>query len=97
MKQTAVEWLVKKLSYETSDGTIISHHFIINKLVEQAKEMEKEQSLNMTLYDLNELSENHAKEVYSREDDETHHFENRKTNFEEGFKKALELLTFKSE
>ena len=43
MKQTAVEWLVKKLSYETSDGTIISHHFIINKLVEQAKEMEKEQ------------------------------------------------------
>ena len=36
MKQTAVEWLVKKLSYETSDGTIISHHFIINKLVEQA-------------------------------------------------------------
>ena len=43
MKQTAVEWLVEKLSYETSDGTIISHHFIINKLFEQAKEMEKEQ------------------------------------------------------
>ena len=43
MKQTAVEWLIKKLSYSTSDGTIISHHFIINKLVEQAKEMEKEQ------------------------------------------------------
>ena len=43
MKQTAVEWLVEKLSYETSDGTIISHHFIINKLVEHAKKMEKEQ------------------------------------------------------
>ena len=43
MKQTAVEWLVKKLSYETSDGTIISHHKIITELVEQAKEMEKEQ------------------------------------------------------
>ena len=43
MKQTAVEWLVEKLSYTTSDGTIISHHFIINKLVEQAKEMEKGQ------------------------------------------------------
>jgi len=43
MKQTAVEWLVEKLSYSTSDGTIISHHFIINKLVEQAKEMEKQQ------------------------------------------------------
>jgi hypothetical protein len=43
MKQTAVEWLVEKLSYSTSDGTIISHHFIINKLVEQAKEMERDQ------------------------------------------------------
>jgi hypothetical protein len=43
MKQTAVEWLIEKLSYSTSDGTIISHHFIINKLVEQAKEMEKQQ------------------------------------------------------
>ena len=43
MKQTAVEWLVNKLSYETSDGTIISHHKIITELVEQAKEMEKEQ------------------------------------------------------
>ena len=43
MKQTAVEWLVEKLSYSTSDGTIISHHKIINKLVEQAKQMEKEQ------------------------------------------------------
>jgi len=42
-KQTAVEWLVEKLSYSTSDGTIISHHKIINKLVEQAKEMEKDQ------------------------------------------------------
>tara|TARA_R110000868_G_scaffold282867_2_gene543166 strand:+ start:1143 stop:1325 length:183 start_codon:yes stop_codon:yes gene_type:complete len=44
MKQTAVEWIVDKLSYTTSDGTIISHHFFINKLVEQAKEMEKEQN-----------------------------------------------------
>jgi hypothetical protein len=43
MKQTAVEWLVEKISYSTSDGTIISYHFIINKLVEQAKEMEKQQ------------------------------------------------------
>jgi len=44
--KTAVEWLVEKLSYSTSDGTIISHHFIINKLVEQAKEMEKEQIID---------------------------------------------------
>ena len=46
MKQTAVEWLVEKLSYSTSDGTIISHHKIINKLIEQAKAMEKEQIVN---------------------------------------------------
>ena len=45
MKETAVEWLIEKLSYTTSDGTIISHHFIINKLVEQAKEMEKKNKL----------------------------------------------------
>jgi hypothetical protein len=43
MKQTAVEFLVDKLSYSTSDGTIISHHFIINKLVDQAKEIERQQ------------------------------------------------------
>jgi hypothetical protein len=42
-KQTAVEWLIEKISYSTSDGTIISHHFIINKLIEQAKEIEKKQ------------------------------------------------------
>ena len=43
MKQTAVEWLISKLSYLTSDGTIITHHKDITELVEQAKEMEKEQ------------------------------------------------------
>jgi hypothetical protein len=42
-KQTAVQWLVEKLSYSTSNSTIISHHFIITELVEQAKQMEKEQ------------------------------------------------------
>jgi hypothetical protein len=42
-KQTAVEWLIDKLSYSTTDGTIISHHKIITNLVEQAKAMEFEQ------------------------------------------------------
>lgn len=49
-KQTAVEFLVDKLSYSTSDGTIISHHKIITNLVEQAKAMEKEQIMN-AVYD----------------------------------------------
>jgi ATPase subunit of ABC transporter with duplicated ATPase domains len=57
MKQTAVEWLVDKLSYTTSDGIIISHHNFINKLVEQAKEMEKEQIIKAA-------SNNSAKEAY---------------------------------
>ena len=92
MKQTAVEWLVKQIKNNVHN-TVEEFELIVN----QAKAMEKEQSLNMTLYDLDELSENHAEEVYSREDYEIHHFENRKRNFEEGFKKALELLTFKSE
>jgi hypothetical protein len=42
-KQTAVEWLIEKISYSTSDGTIISHHKIITNLVEQAKEIERQQ------------------------------------------------------
>jgi hypothetical protein len=43
MKQiSAVEWLVKQISYLTSYGTIITHHKDITELVEQAKEMEKE-------------------------------------------------------
>jgi hypothetical protein len=57
--KTAVEWLVEKLSYRQSDGTIISHHSIITKLVEQAKEMEKEQKIEFAkhfLYKCKDLS-----------------------------------------
>jgi hypothetical protein len=49
MKQTAVEWLVEKLSYSTTDGTIISHHKIITNLVEQAKKMEREEIIDAYL------------------------------------------------
>ena len=66
MKQTAVEWLIEKLSYSTSDGTIISHHFIINKLVEQAKEMEKEQIKNAWLNSLTKGDYNSADEYYNK-------------------------------
>jgi hypothetical protein len=53
MKQTAVEWLVEQISYLTSYGTIITHHKDITKLVEQAKEMEKEQIIDAYYYDPN--------------------------------------------
>ena len=42
-KQTAVKWLIEQISYKTTNGEIISYHKDISKLVEQAKEMEKEQ------------------------------------------------------
>jgi dTDP-glucose pyrophosphorylase len=63
---TAVEWLIEKLSYSTSDGTIISHHFIINKLVEQAKKMEKEQIKNAWLNSLTKGDYNSAEEYYNQ-------------------------------
>jgi hypothetical protein len=46
-------------------------------------------------YDLDILSENHAEEIYVRNENdynELANFENRKRNFEEGFQKALEIL-----
>lgn len=42
MENSAIDWLVKKISYTTSDGVIISYHKVISNLVEQAKEIEKE-------------------------------------------------------
>ena len=50
MKQTAVEWLIKQL-----EGVYESDY--LNKLVEQAKEMEKEQIVKAA-------SNNSAKEAY---------------------------------
>jgi len=46
-------------------------------------------------YDLDELSESHAEEMYSRNENDYNElasFENRKRNFEEGFQKAMEIL-----
>jgi len=43
--KTAVEWLVEQISYTTTRSEIISYHKDISKLVEQAKEMEREQML----------------------------------------------------
>ena len=66
---TAVQWLVKKLSYETSDGTIISHHFIINKLVEQAKKMEKEQIIESVVNTVKIGTEKEGVLLFTSEDE----------------------------
>jgi len=75
MKQTAVEFLVDKLSYTTSDGIIISHHKFINKLVQQAKEMEKEQikdAYNFGIKDEYVIgAEQYYNETFKSEEDET--------------------------
>jgi hypothetical protein len=42
-KQTAVEWLTEKISYQTSNGEVITYHKNIADLIQQAKQMEKEQ------------------------------------------------------
>jgi hypothetical protein len=42
-QQTAVEWLVEQISYTTTNKEIISYHKDISELVNQAKEMEKQQ------------------------------------------------------
>jgi hypothetical protein len=45
MKQTAVEWLLQKL-FETNNNTNDAKKRDINKTIEQAKEMEKQQVSN---------------------------------------------------
>ena len=43
MKQTAIDWLVEQISYKTTTGEVISYHKDITDLLQQAKEMEKQQ------------------------------------------------------
>jgi hypothetical protein len=50
MKQTAVEWLVDRLSYTTSEGNIISHSKNITDLVKEAKEMQEIEKLKRQLF-----------------------------------------------
>lgn len=59
------------------------------EIINQAKAMEKDQSLKMLPYDLDELADEHANQFMDGKD----HF----YGFKAGFQKALELLTFKSE
>jgi hypothetical protein len=84
MKQTAVEWLSDSIDREMPYREILI-------LIELAKEMEKEQYLKMLHYDLNEL----ANECSIDWNGEV--MEGSCSIYKEGFQKALELLTFKSE
>ena len=43
MGQTAIDWLVEQISYKTTRGEVISYHKDITDLIQQAKEMEKQQ------------------------------------------------------
>ena len=45
MKQTAVEWLVQELRGYDAKGDFIFNGVINSELIEQAKEMEKEQMM----------------------------------------------------
>ena len=43
MGQTVIDWLVEQISYKTTRGEVISYHKDITDLIQQAKEMEKQQ------------------------------------------------------
>lgn len=84
---TAVEWFAKQVLRSRQLGFISNEKF--NELLEQAKEMEKEQSLKVPSYDLDEL--------FNEVDESIDYHEFDFTSFRLGFQKAIELLTFKSE
>jgi predicted nucleic acid-binding protein len=39
----AIDWLVEQISYKTTTGEVITYHKDITDLLQQAKEMEKQQ------------------------------------------------------
>jgi len=89
MKQTAVEWLYSQMS-NISAGYITELNEY--EILQQAKEMEKDQRLTMPDYDLEDLATNAANNY-----DSSGNWHVAYELYKEGFQKALELLTFKSE
>jgi hypothetical protein len=85
---TAVEYFYRHYILEMEQHGEI-HIDLLNKLYERSKQMEKQQCLKMLPYDLDELADEYCNKIpntlYEQE------------IFKEGFQKALELLTFKSE
>jgi len=88
MKQTAVEWLLENLNSEPYSEEEFKYN---SECWDKALEMEKEQYLKMLPYDLDEL----ANECSIDWNGEV--MEGSCSIYKEGFQKALELLTFKSE
>ena len=92
--KTAVEWL--KEIYDSCNNY---EKFISNIDWEQAKEMEEEQSLTMSDYNLEELAKEFAIQQLAdpKEYDTSIYAATIQNTYIVGFQKALELLTFKSE
>jgi hypothetical protein len=91
--KTAVEWLVEQMierKYFAKDVPL--SYTTLEHLVNQAKEMEKEQRLTMPDYDLEDLATNAADNY-----DSSGNWHIAYELYKEGFQKAIELLTFKSE
>ena len=71
MKKTAVEWLIGRFHYEGFIGTYCSEEQIKSKrqimieIIEQAKEMEKEQIKNAWYNSLTKGDYNSAEEYYN--------------------------------
>jgi hypothetical protein len=88
-KKTAVEWLYSQMS-NISAGYITELNEY--EILQQAKAMEKDQRLTMPDYDLEDLATNAANNY-----DSSGNWHVAYELYKEGFQKAIELLTFKSE
>ena len=91
MEQSAVEQLVSKLF----NPEVPLNEDIYNA-IEEAKEMERQQSLKMPTYNLDELA-NKANGYLCYDSKKEHKALAFDDGYRVGFQKALELLTFKSE
>jgi hypothetical protein len=96
--KTAVEWFLENLrnlikESELTDMRPSEFDAREMELLEQAKEMEMEQSLKMPPYDLDNLASK-----YSEGKSEAPVFKRaHESDFKAGFQKAIELLTFKQQ
>jgi hypothetical protein len=91
MKQTAVEEAIELIKQDYLVNGRLRPSYVF-QVLEQAKEMEKEQRLTMPDYDLEDLATNAANNY-----DSSGNWHVAYELYKEGFQKAIELLTFKSE